>query len=281
LGGKALGPVAWSEIEELLEDTFDAEDLLVARAGDEGWRPAAEVIEEFEEEEPDDESDEDEAPEPLEPEEGLGAWLGQAWTIVSERLSRFVSAGILLICISAFSLLICFPALHAGLYLMALKRFRGEKVNAGDITRGFHHFGRAFGLYVTIFIIGLAGGFITLVGMVIVMIATGASADADALGTVSAWFFWLAVSIAMAVPAAAAFFAVPLILDRDIGVVEALRQSWAVTRRAYLSYLGMTVVLSLLSALGGVLCWVGVVITLPLLPAAQVCAYMHYFPDEA
>jgi len=44
LGGRDLGPVSWAEIEELLADTADAEDLLVAREGDEAWRTVADVI---------------------------------------------------------------------------------------------------------------------------------------------------------------------------------------------------------------------------------------------
>ncbi len=46
LGGRDLGPVSWAEIEELLADTADAEELLVAREGDQAWRPAAGVIRE-------------------------------------------------------------------------------------------------------------------------------------------------------------------------------------------------------------------------------------------
>jgi len=46
LGGRDLGPVSWAEIEEMFADTADAEHLLVAREGDEAWRPAADAIEE-------------------------------------------------------------------------------------------------------------------------------------------------------------------------------------------------------------------------------------------
>jgi uncharacterized membrane protein len=69
-------------------------------------------------------------------------------------------------------------------------------------------------------------------------------------------------------------------VDRDMGPLEAVRASWEVTRRDYLSFLGMTLVLSLLSALGGLLCWLGLIITLPILPAGQVCVYKHCFDGK-
>jgi hypothetical protein len=46
LGGQTLGPVPWTEIEQLTRDTTDATDLLVAQGGDEQWRSAADVLEE-------------------------------------------------------------------------------------------------------------------------------------------------------------------------------------------------------------------------------------------
>jgi len=97
----------------------------------------------------------------------------------------------------------------------------------------------------------------------------------------TSWLFWLATSLVMSLPGAAAFYAMPLMVDRDMGAMEALKASWAVTKGDYLSYLGMTIVLMLLSGAGALLCWVGVVLTLPLLPAAQVCVYGYHFRAPA
>ena len=44
LGGKTLGPVAWTEIEALTRDTVDADQLLVARGGDAQWMKASEAL---------------------------------------------------------------------------------------------------------------------------------------------------------------------------------------------------------------------------------------------
>ncbi len=291
LGGKALGPVPWSEIEELLEDAFEAEDLLVARGGDDTWRSAQQVIDEFEKDEPDeDEAEADEEPdekveeeprEPLTPVLGLKAWIGQAWGIISDDLRQYLVGSIMVLVLSSVSLMICFPALYASFYSMALKRFRGEKLGSSDFTSGFHFFGRALGLYAVIFLIGLPGAVIAVFGAAVLLTMLPEDSAARSVLMLTSWLFWLVASLVMSLPGAAAFFAMPLMVDRDMGAMEALRASWEVTRRHYFSYLGMTLVLSLLSGLGGAVCWIGLVFTLPILPVAQVCAYRYHFRDAA
>jgi len=288
LGGKALGPVPWSEIEELLEDAFEAKDLLVARGGDDTWVSAQSVIDEFEEDEPA-EADADEEPvekveeeprEPLTPVHGLKAWIRQAWGIVAGDMGQFVGGSILTVVLSAVSLMICFPALHAGLYVLALKRFRGEKFKSGDFIKGFQFFGRAMGLYVVIFLIGLPFLVASIVAYALFIAAVQDSEVGTALAF-SAPLIAMVVNLAMALPVAVAFFAMPLMIDRDMGAMEALKASWAVTSRDFISYLGMAIVLSLVAGAGGLLCTLGVVFTLPILPAAQVCAYRYHFRDAA
>jgi uncharacterized membrane protein len=177
--------------------------------------------------------------------------------------------------------MVCFPALHAGLYVLALKRFRGEKLESGDFIRGFQFFGRALGLYLVLFLIGLPFGLLAILGVALGIVAVGGEPGAQTVLGMFTTLLWLAVGLSMAFPGAAGFFAMPLMLDRDTGAMEALAASWAVTKGNYLSYLGMTIVLMLLSGAGALLCWVGVVLTLPLLPAAQVCVYGYHFREAA
>lgn len=285
LGGKALGPVAWTEIEALIADSADEAELLVARDGDDAWRPAADVVKEMEEAE---DAEEDEAageeaaaeaePEaPLVPVHGLGPWLSQAWRIVRADGGRFFSAGIMLIVLSSFSLLLCLPALHAGLYIMALKGFRGEKVEAGTIFEGFHHFWRAFALYLVMSLLALPVAALVLLALVIVAVA----ADAPVfLGQTGILGFWLGFALGLVLPGAIAFYAMPLIVDRDLGAWEAVKASWAVTKTDFLSYVGMQLSFSAVSILGLLACFIFWPFSLPMLPAGQVVAYQYHFRDR-
>jgi len=281
LGGQALGPVPWAEIEELLADTADADELLVARGGDAGWVPASEIVAKLEAAEKETAADENAAPkppkppEPMTPAHGLGLWIGQAWEIVSGEIGAFFAAGVMLWVLGAFSLLICFPAMHAGLYAMALKRFRGEAISGSTIFEGFQHFLQTLFLYLLMALLALPAGVVALVAMVIISLVTESSLGMQAGGIV----FWLGFSVGLALPLAVAFYAVPLMVDREMSAMEAVAASWAVTKEQFASYLGMALALSLLAMSGVVLCWFGLIITVPLLPAAQVAAYHYQFRD--
>ncbi len=282
LGGRALGPVEWHEIEELLEDAFDPEELLVARVGDDTWCSAKDVIGGAEEEEAESadeavaEVEEEGPPEPLSPVHGLKPWLSQAWDIFADNPKEYLLGSLITVCLGGL-VMIPLPALHAGLYAMALRRFEGEAQQPIGVLGGFRYFSRALGLYALLLLIALPMGFVLLLAAAGVIIALPDDAEFYVVLPTVTLLLWLAVPLAIALPGAAGFFAVPLMIDRDLGVMASLHQSWAVTQRRYLSYVGMTIVFFLVSMVGWMICWVGLVLTLPMLPLAQVCVYRHYF----
>lgn len=278
LGGQALGPVTWAEIAEVLADSADAEKLLVARGGDAGWVAASKVVAEVEAAaepvaEDDAATEAPEPPQPMTPAFGLRAWTAQAWEIVSGEMAAFFAAGVLLWVLGAFTLLICAPPIHAGMYAMALKRFRGEAVEGATVFEGFHHFGQTLLLYLLMGVVALPVG----VAAAAAPFIAGAVRDTPAVTQWSGTAFWLGFTVGMAVPLAVAFYAMPLMIDRKMTALEALRASWAVTRADLLAYLGMALVLSLLAASGLLVCWFGAMATMPLLPAAQVAVYRYHF----
>jgi len=158
--------------------------------------------------------------------------------IIKDDARQYFSSWILLLALSSVSLMLCLPALHAGFYVMALKRFDGEKLESGDFVSGFQFFGRALALYAAVLLIGLPGGILATVGSAMLIVAPPEGSAARNILMLSSWLFWLAAGPVMALPGAAAFFAMPLIIDRDMGAIEALKASWAVTRCSYVSYLG-------------------------------------------
>jgi uncharacterized membrane protein len=72
-------------------------------------------------------------------------------------------------------------------------------------------------------------------------------------------------------------FCVPLIADRDCSARQATRLSWARVRRDVARFFGCVVVFTLVLLLGVFACGVGIILTLPLVVAAQVLAYHELF----
>ena len=75
------------------------------------------------------------------------------------------------------------------------------------------------------------------------------------------------------------FFALPLVADRNLNVVEALKLSF----QASINNIGGIIVLILLEILiiiaGTLMCFVGLLIAIPLVYAAEIIAYKQVFPD--
>ncbi len=308
LGDRTLGPVAWEEIEELTEDTVQARELLVARGGDESWRTADQVLAEHPElaatPEPSEaarevvesaargrewsvaETDEEppapeEVPRParatigMTPESGLGGWISQAWEIVTGDLWAFVGATFLAGVISMVTCGICTGAMQAGLTLMAIRRYRKQDVSAGMVFEGFRYF--VPGL-VVLLIVGLIAFVPAAIVTGAAVVATGASLnveDPEAMEQVVNILRFAINGFSLLVWAGA-FYAMPLVVDREMGGWEAIVASWEHTKTRYASYLGTQFVLQTIAGLGALACLVGVLVTAPLLPAGQVAAYMYH-----
>ncbi len=281
LGGKGLGPVTWTEIEALIADSADEAELLVARGGDDAWRRAADVVEQLEAARAAAVAEQDAADAdpkaPLVPVHGLGPWLKQGWEIIRGDGGEFFAAGIVLIVLSSFSLLLCLPALHAGLYIMALRGFRGEKVDGGTIFQGFRHFWQACALYAMMALIAFPAAAVTVLALVIGAVVAEAPVLVGSTGLLG---FWLGFCAGGVLPGAAAFYAMPLIVDRQMSAWEAVKASWAVTRTDLLSYVGMQLSFSLISSIGLLAGFIFWPLSLPILPAGQVAAYRYHFRDR-
>ena len=305
LGGQTLGPVPWGEIEALTRDTVDVQDLLVARGGAAEWRSAAQVLAEFPELAP-----EAAEPEPIPgfempaappapaappvsavapgvggafvPVHGLGQWLNQAWEMVIREVWPWVGAMALMMLVSVVTLGIAGPPLMIGLYMMALKRFRGEPLGAGDVFDGFQRFVPAWGLQLLLAIPWLLLMAPTMISVAIPMMMSLGLTSGDEIGPgVRAGIgvlYLLMPFTALATMAvnAIVFYSWVLIADGR-GAWESIVMSWEKVRLAYWSYLGMYFVLGIVASLGNYALYVGILVTYPLLPCAQVATYMWHF----
>lgn len=314
LGGQTLGPVSWAEIEQITTDTVPAEDLLVARGGDEGWLSAAEVVEQHPElavqaepepsaaaEEVIGEAGDDRAaggpeeamPAPHEPEEaapgphaavsvgfepkhGLGQWIGQAWEMVTGELWPWIGATLLLMLLGTVTLGICAPPLLVGLYRMALDRFAGREIAPGDVFQGFSYFLNAWGLALLMMLPALL---VMAPIMIMFMIPVIAADGGEEIGVGVMLFMqalipvlWLLLMAVQTI-----FFYSYVLVAEGRGAWDAVIGSWEKVRENFFSYLMMFLLLSILSGIGSNLCGVGILVTYPLLPCAQVAAYRWHF----
>ncbi|HWQ36495.1 MAG TPA: zinc-ribbon domain-containing protein [Blastocatellia bacterium] len=135
--------------------------------------------------------------------------------------------------------------LMSGMYRAAFKQLRGGQVAVSDLFSGGPYFLRMLGAL-------LLMGLLSIIGAMLCFLP------------------------ALAVPGLM-FFAIPLIIEGNVGAVDALRTSFETTKKDWLMFILFAIVLNFLSSAGVYACGIGLLATLPLLFLTHAVAYRDCF----
>lgn len=135
--------------------------------------------------------------------------------------------------------------LMAGAYRAAFKQMRGGQVSVSDLFSGGDVFLR------------VAGG----------VVLTGLLTAAGAIFCILPGF--IAVGLF--------YFTVPLIIDKNLGVIDAMKASLEVTKARWYMFALFAIVVSLLAQVGSVACGVGMLATFPLYFTINTVAFRDLF----
>lgn len=133
----------------------------------------------------------------------------------------------------------------SGFYKTAFKQLRGEQITVGDLFSGGDVFLRVIGAFFAI-------GFFTMLGAMLCFFP------------------------ALVVPGLL-YFTLPLIIERNMGVGEALRTSYEATKANWFMFALFAIVASLIAGLGQFACGVGLVVTYPLQFTIAAVAFRDVF----
>jgi hypothetical protein len=132
-----------------------------------------------------------------------------------------------------------------GMWKSALKQARGGTPDTGDLKGNGHLFGRVILASIVLGLLQLVGVFFCFVGQFVVL----------------GWYF----------------YTIPLIIDKDLPIGEAMRQSKAATSPQLLMYILFAYVTQVLAGLGAMLCLVGLVFSFPLKFTIEAVSYRQTF----
>lgn len=135
--------------------------------------------------------------------------------------------------------------LMGGAYRSAFKQLRGERFQLRDLFSGGDCWGRLLGAT-------LLMGILCSIGIMLCVIP----------GLIVAGLL---------------FFTIPLIVERNLGVIDAMRASYEVTRQNLLMFTLFAIVLSILAGVGALACYVGLLVTYPLFFTIMAVAYRDCF----
>lgn len=136
---------------------------------------------------------------------------------------------------------ILLPIFMAGFYIVAFKLAKNQTVSFGDFFRGFNNF-------LQLFLVGLVGGLLVILGLFLLIIPG----------------IYLSVAY---------FFATSLVIEKRFDFWTALETSRKLVTKRWFSFLGLGLLLSLLNFGGVLLCVVGLFVTIPWSICTIVAAY--------
>jgi len=208
------------------------------------------------------------------------------WEIIKSQYWLFVGMTLVGLLIgSAVPLGIMLGPMMCGLHLAFLKARRGQPIEFGMLFKGFDYFGPsliATLLHILpIVAIVLPAYILFYVSIFVSMAASQNSGEPNpgALLGVMVMFgiFWLVVVVVVVIVSIGFTFAYPLIVDRKLQGLDAVKLSFRAAFANFWRLLGMTLITSLLGVLGMLACYVGAFLVMPIGYAAISKAYEQVF----
>jgi hypothetical protein len=212
--------------------------------------------------------------------------LKNGWELVKDQYWLFVGMTFIGVLIGgAVPLGILLGPMMCGLYLTFFKKRRGEPIEFGTLFKGFDYFGPSLIAtllhIVPILAIVIPAYFLFYISMVVSMVAQGNSGDpnpAAAFGIMGAFMlFWLVVVIVIIFISIGFTFSYPLIVDRKLQGMDAVKLSFRGAMANFWRLLGLSILTSLLSVVGVLLCYVGMFLVFPIAYAAIAAAYEQVY----
>ncbi|MGH9871825.1 MAG: hypothetical protein ACRD9S_05075 [Pyrinomonadaceae bacterium] len=199
-------------------------------------------------------------------------WLFVGMTLVGIIIGSLVPLGILM------------GPMMCGIYLAVFKTRRGQPIEFSTLFKGFDYFGDAVIAtllhMIPIMLVIVPTYFLYIVGM-FGMMATSRNGEPDPVALLS--FFaifgvvWLVIMLVLIVLSVVFTFAYPLIVDRRLKGLDAVKLSIRAGFANFWRLLGMLVLTGLLTFVGVLFCYVGAFLVMPISFGAIAAAYEQVF----
>jgi len=207
----------------------------------------------------------------------------EGWELIKDEYWLLFAISLVGGLIAGFTFYILLGGMICGIFGCYLNKLDGKPVVFDELWKGFSYLGPS-ALVTIVFVVPMIVYFVTLFVTIysplIVIAAMGDRVDPSVvLGTFAAAIAVdLVVAIVMTCIHSVILFAFPLIVDRKLTSIEALKLSARASMNNLGGIAGLVVVNFLLSLLGILACSVGVYFVIPIITAGNLVAYRKVFP---
>jgi hypothetical protein len=204
------------------------------------------------------------------------------WTLIKDQYWLFVGmslVGILLGGFVPFNILL--GPMMCGIYLALFQRQRGVPVEFGNLFRGFDYFAQSLVATLLhmapIMVMMIPFYAFIFLGPLLLVGERGDPSSGGVLFVTLLVIFGIIMAAMILVLTIAFLFAYPLIVDRRLSGVEAVKLSLKAGMGNFWRLLGLLLLNGLLGLAGVLLCYVGLFLALPVIFAAVSVAYTQVF----
>lgn len=169
-----------------------------------------------------------------------------------------------------------------GLYVAIFQKHRGQRVEFGTLFKGFDYLGEsiiATLIHVIPIVVIIVPFYIIFYGVLLFVLPRSGDQDPAALlGFFAVFFIFLIVVMILMILISVLFtFTYPLIVDRRLSGLDAVRTSARGALGNFWPLLGLLLLTGLLGFCGVLLCYVGIFLVFPVTFAATSMAYEQVF----
>jgi hypothetical protein len=206
----------------------------------------------------------------------------EAWDLIKDEYWLIFAITIVGMLIAGASMYILIGPMFCGIYLALLRKVDGNRADFNDLWKGFEFFGASIPVVLAVvvpMIIWMCVLFFTIYVPIIAAAMAGRGGEGIVIGSFFAVIVLdIVVAVLMTVVHSLLIFAFPLIVDRRLSGVEAIRVSAKAAMKNLGGIAGMIGVSFLCVLVGYLAFCVGVYFVMPLLMAAYTVAYRRVFP---
>jgi hypothetical protein len=211
--------------------------------------------------------------------------LRAGWSLIKNQYWLFVGITAVGVIIgSVVPLGILMGPMMCGLYLALLQTRRGQPIEFGILFKGFDYFGDSVVAtlihMIPVVVVFVPSYILFYVGLFVMMGQQqgGEPNPAALLGFFGVFaVFWLVMIVVLIIVSVVFTFAYPLIVDRRLSGVEAVKLSIRAAMGNFWRLLGLLLMTGLMNFVGVLCCYIGAFFVMPLGFAAIATAYEQVF----
>jgi len=212
--------------------------------------------------------------------------LKEGYALIKDRYWLFLGITVVGLLIGGAVPVILIGPMMCGIHICLLQRMRGGNVEFGDLFKGFDYFGPSLIASLIQFvpmIILIVPVYIVLIILTMMMGATQQSGGdpAAAVGIMVIMFLIFLIVMLVAVLIQAFFiFTYPLIVDKKLSGVDAVKTSLNAAKANFGGVIGLTLLNYVLTFVGVLCCYIGAFAVIPVTMASYAVIYRKVFPEN-